>query len=146
MPTLFYVDDTSLVVPTLREALKPLREVWHLEAIAGSRAPERLMAAVDESGYAPEDRFLLDIFMPAPRALRVSDVWPPGTSERDQYCGLALARWLEKTHNTQYGRIGLISHVDAEKEHKQALLGFFVNQAPRYFRKAELGKVLQWLC
>lgn len=145
MPNLFYVDDSTLMVHTLREVLKPLSDTWRLVAIAEPRAPARFMTLMTESRHDTADRFLLDVFMPAPRALRMLDVWPAGYTGDDQFCGLALARWLMTAHEIEHSRIGLLSHVDAERDHHQMLARMFEHKPPSYFRKAHLGRVHEWL-
>lgn len=93
MPKLYYVDDQTDYKATLS----------HIMSIATTSLPdlkmytdvESFMKDVQKTPPDSSDSFLLDINMPVPRRLKTQPgIWPADHAGEDQFCGIALAKWL----------------------------------------------------
>lgn len=145
MPTLFYVDDQDLLVPTINEIIRFRYDDWHLEHYAPPRTVADFMSDMDQYQGTQGDRFLFDIFMPVPRRLSLSSFWPEKRQGDEHFCGITLAKWLNHEKNVAACCIAFLTHVDRPTEHRNALSQLFESQQPAYITKSHVTVLDNWL-
>lgn len=154
---LIYVDDQNGQVNMLQTELRlaGLDSVYTLEAFvppAQAKPVEPFMNAVARGPLNPDARYLLDIIMPVPNTLAKADVWPEGHAGEQDYCGIALARWLNLVHKVNPEQIALFTHLDRGRTREGILDKLFESTLvltpgpiPSYFQKSTPYEVIQWL-
>lgn len=141
--TLYYVDDEDNQVAALETWLAVANSGYTLKPYTQGDRVAQFMEEVATAGS--DDRFLLDVFMPPPRPLRLQDVWPAQHAGEAQYCGIALAVWLVNKKGIAASRIALYTHVDRQAEHEATLKQLLPEVQPERFGKSDLEGIRTWL-
>lgn len=137
MPKLYYVDDQTDYKATLS----------HIMSIATTSLPdlkmytdvESFMKDVEKTSPDSSDSFLLDINMPVPRRLKTQPgIWPADHAGEDQFCGIALAKWLlNKSYASNQDQVAFITHWETlQGEHEAAIRKLNIGIIT-YHRKSE---------
>jgi CheY-like chemotaxis protein len=142
MPKLYYVDDQSDYRTNLSHIVADaIADTNITPDIKYYEEVERFM--MDITTADPSDAFLLDINMPVPRRLKTQRVWPTGHLGEDQFCGIALAKWLLVKASARKEQIAFITHWDNLKgEHETAAIELGIDE---YFTKHDPKPLQGWI-
>ncbi|MCP4702790.1 MAG: hypothetical protein GY862_38915 [Gammaproteobacteria bacterium] len=149
MSRLFYIDDQTDFLPVLLSKLSSYPAELELIKYVGADDPvSNFIKVIRKEHVIEKDCFLLDINMPAPPTLKRKKVWPESIGEDyNQFCGIALAKWLEQECGVKIQQITFITHWQSYKEdHIEAIeeLGLDLPDE-NYITKNDLGALSKWL-
>lgn len=148
MPKLYYVDDQTDYKATLSHVMSI--------ATAGTTSipdtkmytdVESFMKDVEKASPDPSDGFLLDINMPVPRWLKTQpNIWPANHAGEDQFCGIALAKWLlSKSYAANHDQVAFITHWETlQDEHEAAMQELSIGNI-KFNKKSEAIPLQDWI-
>jgi hypothetical protein len=122
---LFYLDDQEDTLSSLEtifyEIIQP--NVIQLKKEVGTNQIVQAFMNKIEEENAEQHYYILDINMPVPKKLKLKGgIWPQNHLGDNQYCGIALAKWLHTEKEVPKEHIALLTHwVNFEETHKDVL-------------------------
>lgn len=123
---IYFVDDQEDTIYSLQTIFDEIfnSDILELnrEYVGTDNIVQRFMKDIEEQN-AEEHYYILDINMPASKQLKLKGrIWPEDHIGDNQYCGIALAKWLHTEKKVPQEHIVLLTHwVNFEETHKDVL-------------------------